>query len=225
MIRPIWNSVEGCEEKLKTNSKCFFAFTKSLKKTNSLPSSMRLHDEIGGDRQTVCNLFAKYFNSVFNPAPNVVVDRSLAFDAFTHQAGDEDSPMSFTADEVEKAIKGFDKNKVTSPDLIPMMFFINLSSSLSVPLCMLFNKSMLERKFPVRWKVSFVSPIFKNGDKKLVSNYRPVSVLCAISKIFERLVFNKLFDDVKGRIHHSQHGFFKARSMQTNLITWSMCRL
>lgn len=101
-----------------------------------------------------------------------------------------------------------------------MMFFIQLSLSLSLPLSILFNRSLLERKFPSEWKTSFISPMFKEGAKDVVANYRPVSILCAISKIFERLVFNKLFEDVKKNIHHSQHGFFKGRSTQTHFMEY-----
>lgn len=115
--------VEDCEEKIKTNSKCFFAFTKSLRKTNLLPGSMKLNDDIGSDRQTICNLFARYFNSVFNPVVEISEDNALVYDAFLEQVDDLILPLSFAVDEVEKAIKGFDRNKVTSPDLIPMMFF------------------------------------------------------------------------------------------------------
>lgn len=111
-------------------------------------------------------------------------------------------------------------NKVSSPDNIPMMFFINLALSLSLPLSILFNKSVKEIKFPARWKESYVSPIFKDGDKGDIANYRPVSIMSAVSKIFERLVFTQLFDQVKIQIHRSQHGFYKKRSTQTNLMEY-----
>lgn len=116
------------------------------------------------------------------------------------------SDIEFTPGQVKDALRGFDKNKASSPDYIPMMFFMNLSLSLSLRLSILFNKSLKERKFPTRWKTGFVSPIFKEGNKNDVMNYRPISVLCAVSKVFERLVFVKLFDAVKSSIHHSQHG-------------------
>lgn len=208
--------VEDCEQKLKSNTKCFFAFTKSLKKTNSLPSSMKYEDEEASDRVSVCNLFARYFNSVYNPS--IQPDLEVICDPFAHQM--ETAVIEFTPQEVETALRGFDKNKVASPDNIPMLFFVRLSLSLSLPLSILFNKSLTENKFPSRWKTGFVSPIFKEGDRNDVANYRPVTILCAISKIFERLVFNKLFAMVKSDIHCSQHGFFKSRSTQSNLMEY-----
>lgn len=98
------------------------------------------------------------------------------------------------------------------------MFYMKLSESLSIPLCILFNKSLEEQSFPETWKTSFVSPIFKDGDKQDVTNYRAVSIICSASKIFERLIFDKLFDKFKHKIHPSQHGFFSKRSTQPNLM-------
>jgi hypothetical protein len=57
------------------------------------------------------------------------------------------------------------------------------------PLCLLFNKSLQERKFPKDWKLAHVIPISKSGDKSLVSNYRPIALLCTVSKIFEKVVY------------------------------------
>lgn len=208
--------VRDCEEKIKSNTKCFFAFTKSLNKTNSLPNSVKYVDEEASDRESVCNLFAKYFNSVYNPV--IQPDSEVVPDPFTHQIDPND--MSFTPAEVEMALKRFDRNKVASPAGVPMMFFMHLSLSLSLPLSILFNKSLAECKFPSKWKTGFVSPIFKEGNKDDVANYRPISILCAISKVFERLVFNKLFDEVKSDIHYTQHGFFERRSTQSNLMEY-----
>lgn len=65
-----------------------------------------------------------------------------------------------------------------------------------------------------------MSLIFEDGEKSNVTNYRPVSVLCVSSKIFERLVFRKLLQDVKSQIHHSPRELFRKRSMQANLMEY-----
>lgn len=70
-------------------------------------------------------------------------------------------------------------------------------------LCMarLFNKSLLCGRFPSPWKLVHVVPISKKNDRQLVSNYRPVSPLCTISKVF--LDVSKAFEKVwhNGLIH------------------------
>lgn len=97
--------------------------TKSLRKSNSLPSSMKYVNDESSDRVSVCSLFARYFDSVYNPVVEPAVEP--IFDPFVHQT--ELADLAFTPAEVEEALKGFDKNKVASPDNIPMMLFMHLS--------------------------------------------------------------------------------------------------
>ena len=74
--------------------------------------------------------------------------------------------------------------------------------------------------FPSTWKLSEIFPIFKEGDKQLVSNYPPISLLTVISKVLEKLIFDKMISSVKFRISNSQHGFRQKRSTVTNLIEY-----
>lgn len=68
--------------------------------------------------------------------------------------------------------------------------------------------------------MSFISPIFKSGNRSKVENYRPISILCSISKVFERIVFNRLYTHIKECISLSQHGFVSGRSTLTNLLEY-----
>lgn len=216
------NYASDCEEKIKTNSKCFFSFTKSLNKTNSLPNNMSLANESSNERQGICNLFAKFFGSVFNQNVQLIQPNEVIYDPFYEQEEILDilPDISFTTSQVQDVLKGFNIHKVASPDNIPMFFFVNLSLSLGFPLCILFNKSLTEKKFPNKWKESFVSPIFKKGDKSDITNYRAVCIMCAASKIFEKLMFIALFELIKDKIHKSQHGFFSKRSTHSNLMEY-----
>jgi hypothetical protein len=54
---------------------------------------------------------------------------------------------------------------------------------------MLFNKFLHQNIFPTDWKLAHVIPLFKAGDKSFPSNYRPVSLLFSVSKIFEKNCF------------------------------------
>lgn len=70
------------------------------------------------------------------------------------------------------------------------------------------------------WKVSNVMPVFKSGRKSDVSNYRPVSILAAASKVFERIIFNRVLEHVKEFLSPAQHGYITARSTMTNLLEY-----
>ena len=62
------------------------------------------------------------------------------------------------------------------------------------PLCLLFNKSLDERKFPKNWKLVHVLPKFKSGHKSLVSNYRDIALLCTVIKNFEKVAYKYIFN-------------------------------
>jgi hypothetical protein len=63
--------------------------------------------------------------------------------------------------------------------------------------------------FPDRLKYAIVKPIFKKGSKQDISNYRPIPLLNSFSKIFEKLIFNRLYNHFESNriLVHEQFGF------------------
>ena len=88
--------------------------------------------------------------------------------------------------------------------------------SLCEPLALIINQLFLTGIFPDRLKLAKVLPLFKKGDQNSVDNYRPISLLPAISKIFERIVFCQLYDyfDSNDLFYISQYGFRRAHSTE-----------
>lgn len=66
----------------------------------------------------------------------------------------------------------------------------------------------------------FSAPIFKGGDKTVVSNFRPISKQSLMPKIFENITADKLFALFKNIIIDEQHGFMARRSTSTNLLLY-----
>ena len=75
--------------------------------------------------------------------------------------------------------------------------------------------------FPNELKLAKVIPIFKNGDKQDISNYRPISILSFFSKIFEKTMYNHLinFIDKNKILYKYQFGFRKLHSMNHAIIS------
>ena len=67
-----------------------------------------------------------------------------------------------------------DPNKAVGPDTISNKMLIAVKNEVAKPLSLLFNKSFQCKIFPNNWKIAFIIPLFKRGDKSLPSNYRPV---------------------------------------------------
>ncbi|CAG9120806.1 unnamed protein product [Plutella xylostella] len=74
---------------------------------------------------------------------------------------------------------------------------------------------------PSRWKAAFISPIHKKGSKDCVEHYRPISKLCLLSKILERIIYTQLYSALKHTFSPAQHGFLKQRSTVSNLLIFS----
>ena len=82
------------------------------------------------------------------------------------------------------------------------------------------NTSIVTGIYPDPWKCPIVAPIYKSGDTENVENYRPISLLCIISKILEKVVAIQLIDFLeKNRLLcNEQHGFRPSLSTETALL-------
>ena len=106
--------------------------------------------------------------------------------------------ISVTPKMVKKVIMNLDLSKASGPDCIPVVVLKNCEPELSYILAELFNKCLKESCFPDCWKVSSVVPVFKNvGERSTAKNYRPVSLLSVVSKVFEKLVNNRIVDHLE----------------------------
>jgi hypothetical protein len=74
---------------------------------------------------------------------------------------------------------------------------------------------------PSDWRKANVIPVHKSGDEKLITNYRPISLLSVISKVLERCVHNRIYPIISDKLHDSQHGFMKGRSTCTQLVEFT----
>ena len=79
-------------------------------------------------------------------------------------------------------------------DDISFKLLQRISIITAAPLAHIINQSLCTWIFPDRLKIARVMPLYKKDDPHLVDNYRPISVLPAISKVFERVVFSQLHD-------------------------------
>jgi hypothetical protein len=101
------------------------------------------------------------------------------------------APVS--AAEVSKAIERLKPSKCVGLDGIPS-FIIKGCSDVFIPLLTyIFNLSVSSETFPSLWKETVVVSVFKKGSSVTVSNYRPISILKNVSKIFEFIIYDHLY--------------------------------
>ena len=117
-----------------------------------------------------------------------------------------------------KKLSSLKTDSGTGPDGIPPVLLKSLSFILSRPLFHIFNCSFATSTFPNFWKVIFLTPIHKAGDRSLATNYRPISILSLILKVFESLFCDFLSPILDPVLNDHQFGFRSRRSTEGNIL-------
>lgn len=82
----------------------------------------------------------------------------------------------------------------------------DLRGALTLPLCKLINLAIKSFTFLDKWKRARVVPIFKKGDKCQIENYRPTSILNNCAKVFEQVLYDTVYANIKSFISQFQAG-------------------
>ena len=121
-----------------------------------------------------------------------------------------------TVDDISKILNKFESKTSTGHDNLSMKVFKRIAPSIFEPLTCIINQSLSLGIFPRSLKIAKVIPLFKKDNDKILDNYRPISLLPVISKVFEKCVFNQLYEYFKKHklFYTSQYGFRKAHSTE-----------
>ncbi len=105
-------------------------------------------------------------------------------------------------------------------DKIHPNILVSLASFLATSLAKRYNDSLATGKIPVEWKSSVICPIYKQGGKNNVANYRPIYLTPVVCKIIETIVKANILPYLKttSTLSDAQHGFMPRHSCLTNLI-------
>lgn len=205
--------LRGLECEMRGNPGRFWAYINAKRGTTRIGGLMKGDDDVLYDTpKCIVNAFASYFSSVYTTSSdsiNLICEPPLQM---------LDLP---TIDErvIVASVKKL-KNRMTSgPDRIPSFLVKDCCAAFVPALLRLFNLAMSTSTFPAVWKQARVCPVLKAGDTSMISNYRPISVLCNFAKVFEMSVYAHVFPRVRDHIAIEQHGFFPNRSVVTNLTT------
>ena len=117
--------------------------------------------------------------------------------------------LDFNEDEVLKIIRSLNIHKAHGYDDISIRMIKICDKSLLKPLIILFKNSAKSSHYPDIWKRSNIIPVHKKNDKRLVKNYRPISFLPIFGKIFEKIIFDKIYYFLMEEklLHPNQSGF------------------
>ena len=171
------------------------------------------------NRRIIANEFNKYFVSLasnlnqshnelgelaVNSLPNFCdyLPRSTTSSIYMHEC---------TTEEVRKIISELKNGKSSD---IPIHVIKKSSSIISPLLSVLYNECMTDGIFPDDLKTGRISPIYKKDNEECLENYRPVSTLAVFGKIFEKIIYNRLYSffEMHNTLYENQYGFRKNHS-------------
>ena len=190
----------------------------SSKKSNPI-KEIRINNHLYNNMQDICNKFNDFF--FVNIGPNLAAEIKSSTDINYKSYLKRTITSSFTfdlvnEDEVRKTINSLKTKDSAGHDGISTKLLKVIGPTILKPLTLILNQSLITGIFPENLKVAKVSPLFKKDDKLIMDNYRPVSLLTSISKLFGK-VFHKQFSiyfKENKLFYKSQYGFREEHSTE-----------
>ena len=196
------------------NRRRFWAYVRSRKKS---PAPRVFHRNGVSLMQPldISEAFNIHFASVFNhsvPIPEEPPDCKHPIPEF--------SSLYVSVPDIIANLSVLPMNKPPGPDGIHPRILRQVAYEVAYPLHMLFNISLRVGAVPDLWKGSNITPVYKQGNREDISNYRPVALTSVLCKCLERLVMTAVKNHMTtfALWNPNQHGFMKKRSCVTQLI-------
>ena len=111
--------------------------------------------------------------------------------------------------EISKILSKMKAKKSSGWDNLSSQFIKLIGNDILVPLTIKFNQSLESGIFPETMKLAKIIPLYKSKEASELSNYRPISILPTLSKVLERLIYNRVYSFLtrENLLHKSQYGF------------------
>ena len=203
----------------------FFSDNRSKNSKNII---LNEDDKVVTDQSTICNIFNKHFTSVADeigfPDQIDTVEDAIARHLnhpsileISSRYSDLKNSFSFhyiDQNTVKIYLKEFNARKATGFDNIPGKILKLAHEPLSIPFTFLINTSISQNVFPDDLKCAEVSPLYKKNDNLNKINYRPVSILTGLSKVFENAMDCQILEHFISIFHDMLSAFRKRYSCQ-----------
>ena len=184
--------------------------------------SLNINGDKISDPQTITDSFNNFFSQIGdNLAANFAGNNTNEYKKYLGSPANQSMLLyKISQNEIKNAIKNL-KNSNSSGDDEITSTFVKLSAPVLIPaLHMIYNLSLTSGVYPHKLKIAKVVPIHKKGDSTSLNNYRPISILSTINKIFEKILHTRLtkYIDDFNILYKYQFGFRKNHSTELALI-------
>ena len=213
----------------------FYSNKKNLRKTwqgikniinlnnnnTSLPNCLNKGRRNLTDPVDIANEFNGFFSEIGKKLETKIIKTDITYDKLLKNPNEKSFFMKPTSEEeVKYLILNLNPHKSTGPSSFPTKILKYIVNIISKPVCDLVNMSMSNGTFPDTLKIAEVIPIFKKGDKLSCNNYRPISLLSNLSKIFEKVLHERTYNFLNecNLFYNLQFGFRHKHSTNHALI-------
>ena len=171
------------------------------------------------DSKKISNEFASFFSNIGAQYSKKIPGSSHDVNTYLNKIKQNEKSIFLSPcsqPEIRQIILSLKNKKSSGHDGISNLMLKDLVDVLTHPLHIIFNKCLIQGIFPDIMKIADVVPLHKNGNIHMVDNYRPISLLMTISKILEKLVYNRVYTFLNktNQIYESQYGFRSKHSCE-----------
>lgn len=210
--------IKQTEQALSLSPSRFWSYVRNLKQAPSIPSTVHFNNVSSNSEIESANLFVSYFSSTYNHSPSPLQSRSLSLGQLPY---DLPSNITFTPKDVNFLLDSLANSFSNGPDGISARCLYYCRNSITNPLFLLYRRSLSEGIFPSVWKICSVTPVLKAGDPSDVANYRPISIIPHLAKLFESLVYSNVKRSLNHLLIDEQHGFRPGKSTVTSSVAFT----
>lgn len=210
---------ERCKNNLKMTWKAINDVLNRNKTKSSFPDTFQIDGKSTSDRTTIVNAFNNFFIGIGEKLALKMDSTNLDIDFMSFLTNKPSCRFEFEVvneEFISKCIDNLKSKNSSGYDHISSKLLKASKNSLSEPLTVIINQSLKSGIFPDLLKIAKVVPIFKKGNHKLIDNYRPISLLPAISKVFEKVMHHQLFNYFSSNnlLYANQYGFRTGHSTE-----------
>ena len=208
------NYISSLVTSFSSDPKKLYRYLRDMKKKGSSSTFRGANNETLNDPSVIAHSFNTFFHSTFTRS-----DFDLPRIEDLPTPSSQLSSISIDSSDIFKALSKLNPGKAMGCDGLSPKVLKSCAMSLAEPVTALFGKSLLSSTFPAEWKTHLITPIPKSGDLSSVCNYRPISLLCILSKLLESVVYNNIIDFIRPKLSTAQFGFLEKRSSISQLLT------
>ena len=175
------------------------------------------------DSTQIANEFGHYFANIGRNYAKKIPASKYPPSSYLNRISRKEKSIYFapcTRLEIKDIISNLPNKNSSGYDNISNKLLKDLCDTILEPLYIIFNQSLEMGIFPTNMKHGEVVPLYKNGSRKYLTNYRPITLLLTISKLLEKLVYKRVYQFLNNtnQIYSSQYGFCSSHSCE-NAIT------